>query len=575
MPAPVQQSYSEGGQTLLGGLMGGNMDQQYRPSTLPLSARSHLPPAREAGMPAQKEPVQQQPISGPLSRPLNVGGSRISLLARQLGVDDPSGQNLPPLPEPLKASELQTDGPLSVPVPMPASRKDELGAAMLQQNMRRGGGYTTGRSGGLGKVAAVALLFLGAVAATGYYFKDAVLIALGRPDLSSKQLPLEEEPTLPGLPTRPATVAETKGAGFDPTASAAAPQPTLAVAPVTEPPATTAAEPVPAMVELPSAPAAPATVAPPVEVAKAEPVAVPEPVAPPAPIAPKALPVVEPTQGVPVAALKTEPMNLPPPNPVQNPETKLVEVDLALAKASGAVPSSMPKAESTDALLKGNAPTIKNAPPEVQPAVDGLMSFLNAKTWDERLKYTLQASKVAEKGRSYYQNSADGPIEVDVIEYLRHDTNPQIGKGTHVVFILSGKQWTYSFPVMVEQTDDGARVDWLTFVEFKDDLLRHYLSSQQSGPWSFHVELRRTHYFEEHPADADKMDCFELTSAMGTAHGYAFVPRDSALARSLANTITWDKEVSYVVANLQFRDSPGGKWLELTGLPQLNWYTAE
>jgi hypothetical protein len=570
-------SESEGSSLLSGGLFGNPASTSVRPTTQPLAGRTQLPPARGPGQTAPLSVAPPEPApSNPQSRPMNVGGSRISLLARQLGNADMAGQPLPPVPEPLTSADLQLPVPASSPPTsaLPRSRKDEVGAAMLQQNMRRGAGYSSApRSRGQIKTALAALLFLTALGAVGYQFKDQLLDMLGQPALAS--LP-PEEPEPPVL--APASSTAPTSTSFDPEAPAPASStaPPLPVAP------SVVAEPVPAKPVLPAP--APVVAAPLPEVKPAQPAPQVPGVAMPStpdqiplptvatPAVPKALPVEPEPATEQVAALKTQPMHLPPPNPVvTQPSSQLVEI--GRSPEGAASPSSM-KGSAAEDLASSKQPEVRGAPDAVKPAVEGLLKFLNAPNWNERMKYTLHASKMEEKGTNYYQNNADGPIEVELIEYLRHDTSPQIGQGTHVVFVLSGRSWNYSFPVMVEQTADGAFVDWLTFVEFKDDLLRHYLASDLENVWSFHVELRRTHYFEDDVANSDKMDCFEIMSVMGTAHAFAFVPKDSPLARSLANTITWDKEVSYVVANLQYRNTAEGKWLELVGVPQLNWYTA-
>jgi len=60
---------------------------------------------------------------------------------------------------------------------------------------------------------------------------------------------------------------------------------------------------------------------------------------------------------------------------------------------------------------------------------------------------------------------------------------------------------------------------------------------------------------------------------MGNCHGYIFVAKDSALARSLAGTLSWDKDLSLGVVELQWRREGAQKWIEMTALPQLNWYS--
>ena len=220
-------------------------------------------------------------------------------------------------------------------------------------------------------------------------------------------------------------------------------------------------------------------------------------------------------------------------------------------------------------------PLVKDVPPKCLPALDGLKKFLAAANWKERLPYMQMASQIERKAQIYYTSNSDGPVDVDEIRYLRHDESPEVGKGMHVVFVLLSRSWDSGIPVMVEQSADGVHVDWLTFVEFKDDLLHKFLTNYIEGPVRFHVGIRRTHYFEDDVPSVEEKDTFEVTTPMQNVHGFVFVPRGTALQRSLASTISWDKEMSWVIVELQWRREGSARWVELTALPQLNWYNAD
>jgi hypothetical protein len=87
------------------------------------------------------------------------------------------------------------------------------------------------------------------------------------------------------------------------------------------------------------------------------------------------------------------------------------------------------------------------------------------------------------------------------------------------------------------------------------------------------VGIRRTHYFEDDVPDKETMNAFEVAPPMGNCRGYVFVPKETPLARSLAGTLSWDKDLSLGVVELQWRRVGGQKWIEMTALPQLNWYS--
>lgn len=248
--------------------------------------------------------------------------------------------------------------------------------------------------------------------------------------------------------------------------------------------------------------------------------------------------------------------------------TSLVEVGRARDD-----PSILPKMDTNPIVGNSDRPILRDVPPVCNAAVQGLKKFLAASNWKERMPYVQLADQMQRKAEIYYATNQDGPVDVDAIRYLRHDIDPQIGKGMHVVFELSSRAWNYTVPVMVEQINDETRVDWLTFVEFKDDLLNKFTSNYMDGPVRFHVGIRRSHYFEDDVPNADQKDVFEVTTPMENVTTYVFTPKGTPLARSLASTLSWDKEVSWVVVELQWRKEGTHKWIELTALPQLNWYS--
>ncbi len=289
---------------------------------------------------------------------------------------------------------------------------------------------------------------------------------------------------------------------------------------------------------------------------------------------PKAEPVEDtPSAAAPVTVAKALPE--PQPSKASAPETKLVEVGREPVNDAKEMSTSS-RTHMEDALTPIRGPKVIGVPDEAREGLHGLVNFLAAGSWGDRVNFSMLPEQVAEKGKAYYASNPDGPIDVDEIHYLRHETNPQVGSGTHCVFVLFSRAWDEGIPVMVEVDANGARVDWLTFVEFKDSMLRQFMGRpQMTGRWRFHVSMRRCHYFDDDVPDADTKDCFEIAPPMpGSPSLYAFTDRASQLARSLAGTITWDKQVTYGIVELEWRQTAGKSWIELTAVPQLNWYSA-
>lgn len=429
--------------------------------------------------------------------------------------------------------------------------------SMPASQARRGLNVTTRKaSSGLAKAAAV-LVLLGTLAAAGWHFRSQ----------------LQEQAAKYGVDLTSMTAA------------------------LPNPVDSSVAGPVPGVDEV-SAPAKPDETAP--VVSKAPPMPPPAPQPSEAPVARLDLPLPTPSEesAPPKAVLVEEappamtrravPINeSPPADPAAAaPVTGPMEPTVALAAKTEAAPlvevgrpkndpKLAPEALRATVVAGLDRPIVKNVPPECEGAAEALKKFLDANNWRERLAFMQLPGGMERKVQQYYTANPDGPVEVDEIEYYHHNENPQVGKGMHVVFVLRSRAWQFPMgvPVMVEVHNNEARVDWLTFVEFKDDLLNRFLTTYMEGPVRFHVGIRRTHYFEDDVPDKEGKNAFEVAPPMGNCRGYVFVPKDTPLARSLASTLSWDKDLSLGVVELQWRREGGSKWIEMTALPQLNWYS--
>lgn len=263
-------------------------------------------------------------------------------------------------------------------------------------------------------------------------------------------------------------------------------------------------------------------------------------------------------------------------NPVTTPGQALLEVGRSSMPDQSAKGIMSSRAQVESSIASMGQPKTVGVPDEAKPALQGLLKFLSASSWEERVKFSMLPDQVEAKGKMYYQANPDGPIEVDEIHYLRHEMNPQVGGGMHGVFVLFQRAWDHEIPVMVEVRDGEARVDWLTFVEFKDDMLSKFMANPaMEGRWRFHVALTRAHYFEDDVPDRENKDAFEIAPPMPTGKQmFAFTDKNSQLARKLATTITWDKMVTWAIVELEWKKDGDKNWVELTAVPQLNWYSS-
>ncbi len=401
----------------------------------------------------------------------------------------------------------------------------------------------TGRRGAMFATLLMALLVLLGI---GWFFRDQIRVTYitytlqHAPEEEAGESPAPTPPAVPAptfSPTAPPPGAEAPS-GSAGSSRAAAPSPMPAAPPQASP------APAPAVSVVSSAPevkpAAPS-------VAKVQP-----PVSGPARL--------EPPQAMPPTA---PPVTVLPPLPVTAEDRKTMD----------APPPSIRKSEQPVSLGPNSAPAriFENATPESQGAVDALKQFLAAPNWNERQKVVQTADKVRPLMEQYYHQNPDGPIAVRQIQLMRHDKTPNTGGPPHCVFQVSGGDLKQPLPVMVEEEGNSWKVDWLTFTEFKDELLQRFLESYQDEPKRFHVMMRRTHYFDDDIPGLDKLTCFEIQPPMPGFTGHVFARRAAPLSRDLDRYVGWEVSKAAAIVEIQWRKEGGQQWVELTGVPQYNW----
>jgi hypothetical protein len=225
------------------------------------------------------------------------------------------------------------------------------------------------------------------------------------------------------------------------------------------------------------------------------------------------------------------------------------------------------------AAVPGREVQMDHLTEEAKPAAEALKKFLGASNLKERLQYTLAADMMRSTMERYYSVNADGPVTVDAIALVRYDPKPQVGGGAHAVFGLESRTWEFAVPVMLEMHEGHFKVDWLSFIEFKDRFLEKFLSGYQEGSARFHVGITRTHYFEDKVPNASNKDAFRISPAPPNPFSsVVFVDRDSDLGRELRDKITWGAQV-WAIVELEWTKLGPQSWVQLAAVPQLNWYS--
>ncbi|MEM0896068.1 MAG: hypothetical protein AAGJ79_04215 [Verrucomicrobiota bacterium] len=200
-----------------------------------------------------------------------------------------------------------------------------------------------------------------------------------------------------------------------------------------------------------------------------------------------------------------------------------------------------------------------------------LEKFLNAKTMDERFQFVHSPEKIEKEMESYYGRHPQG-IEPTRVDFQLSNKLRDSNYNFHV-FEVTTRQQPDPFPVSVEETSEGHKIDWRLFIEFHDNLLGRFTKIYQERPEQFRVMLERAHYFRSDIPEVGNKLCFRIRPPMLGYEGYCFVTADTSFGKELEAKFDWD--VLYMpIVELQWFEVDGWKFIKLTKVIQDNWRTS-
>ncbi|HWB03038.1 MAG TPA: hypothetical protein VG796_08455 [Verrucomicrobiales bacterium] len=128
------------------------------------------------------------------------------------------------------------------------------------------------------------------------------------------------------------------------------------------------------------------------------------------------------------------------------------------------------------------------------------------------------------------------------------------------------------FPVAVEDTPGGLRVDWEFLTQCRDERLRGFLDDPSAAPADFYVSLVRTHPFPDMLPEQDLQNFIPFTVAspsVGSARTNVFIRKGTLLGTKADGLYKWGIEYAPIVT-LTHKDGH----VEITGVPKENWRAA-
>ena len=243
------------------------------------------------------------------------------------------------------------------------------------------------------------------------------------------------------------------------------------------------------------------------------------------------------------------------------------------AASEGAAPEALvpETAVPEGAVSEGAAPEAAAGDPQVTDEERAVRGLISATTVEEVLPWIYDAESLEPIIRGYHAEHPIEPLAEAVVELEYSGVMPATGDKAHIFTILHPRH-PRGFPVSAERTPQGFRIDWQSYIQWRDGWLARFLEKKPAEPETLFVVLRRTHYFNDDVPTLEEKLSFKITSAVpGDEGAVAFVDRHSAVGRSLAELYEW-RTLYFPVVELQWVPTQnGGQYLKINRVVRPTW----
>ena len=205
----------------------------------------------------------------------------------------------------------------------------------------------------------------------------------------------------------------------------------------------------------------------------------------------------------------------------------------------------------------------------IDAAKISLEKFLTATTISEKARYVLNAERLLPKMIEYHESHPtyqESSIDGEATNQ-NDDSNLRI-------FYVTTKQQRIPFPVFLENTNRGWKVNWVAFTQYNENSLGNFLEQYQPGERTFYAKLQRAHYFGSNIPELGSKIGFKIDPIVSDA-SFVFAERDSSMAQYTNNELDWEK-VYYPMIRLEWVNTePSKPYVRVIEILQIGWPSPE
>jgi len=203
-----------------------------------------------------------------------------------------------------------------------------------------------------------------------------------------------------------------------------------------------------------------------------------------------------------------------------------------------------------------------------EKSYQALEKLLDARNPDGIKAYVHQPAEALRKATLYFPNGDLNPAPWRRIFY---DSATQIPKSAYKarLFRVITDAVPLGFPVAVEETASGPRIDYDAFIQCRNRMLDAFLTTPTAPPGRFLVVMKRAHYFGDQLTDAELQEliCLEVCCPNPGANKHpVFIPKNIDFGKLALRRFTWDKSFTPIV---ELAHTP--RYIQLTAIVQDAW----
>lgn len=274
------------------------------------------------------------------------------------------------------------------------------------------------------------------------------------------------------------------------------------------------------------------------------------------------------------------PLIPPPAPPVARTEPEITTTPEAPVQVA---PPIEPNPEVPKPAPPDPEPPKPASPPEPAPASPAkvsagaeaaLKAFLDAPDWATRSVYVLSPDKVKAVMEAYSREVPDGPTPYRSITVKQSEVDEST-QSTIFIFMVTTERHPGGIPVAVKETPGGWLVDWLAFVEFRDDLFRKFADGPVDKTGFFHLIVTRPPEKRAAETENEHFSSFLLQSPMSEKGQLAFVRKGTPAYGTIQTATSGGSVFTPVLEVRKSKTSDGQGYFEVMDVKASDWFPRE